>query len=310
MNNNIKISGAIALNILKDTSGKTIYIFYDNHSLKNYCDTSNNLFISDFLNILNYSDCILVLEEPFLKNASKLKILWQDTQHLTEFRSFFVKIIDKCSKKNICKAFPIDIRLNLYPVSFDVIIDKLSDNSINSEYDFIIIEFFGYLLHLFDIVHNPSSVKNDTQDFIKQIFDTASRINDIYYIALKNKIFFFYSKFLSPNLYLNLSTFIKTKITDHNILMQYYFPFELIPSSFIDFLDKINCAILEFYSYIIITKLHYSKNVYYAGYYHAQNLALILTKYFNFTSIYHFNGDKDPSELSKSCVIVDKKYFL
>lgn len=307
---NIKISGAIALNIIQNTKlNKKIFIFYDNHSLKSYCDSSNNLFISDFFDLLN-NDYILVLEEPFLENTSKLKILWQDTQHLTEFRNFFVKIIDKCSKKKICNAFPIDIRLNLYPISFDIILEKISNNSLDD--DFTLLHFFGYLLHLFNIINNPiyDSNQNNIRKFIKLVFDTADKANDIYYFNLKKKIVSFYNKFLLNNLHMFISEFIKTKITDHNIHMEYYFPFESEPTSFIDFLDKINCAILEFYSYIILYKLNYSKNVYYAGYYHSKNLFLILTKYFDFTSIFHFNGDVDPSNLNKSCVIVNKKYFI
>jgi hypothetical protein len=314
---NIKISGAIALNILENKElNKKVYIFYDNHSINKYCDTSNNLFISDFFDLLldnNFlKNFILVLEEPFLDDTSRLQILWQQTQHLTEFRNFFVKIINKCSKQKICNAFPIDIRLNLYPISFDIILDKITSNT-PLDNNYFLIDYFGYLLHLFNIIINPNTCNdNKIRKFIKIIFDTCAKVNNLYYLKLKKQIIFFYNKFIKNNLYITISEFIKTKINNTDILFTYYFPFEYNheSASFIDFLDKINCAILEFYSYIIITKLNFFNNVYYAGYYHAQNLSFILLKYFNFKSIHHINANLDPSDLSQSCVIVNKKYFF
>jgi hypothetical protein len=160
-------------------------------------------------------------------------------------------------------------------------------------------------------VPDKQTEKTKIQTFIKIVFDKCN--TDLYYITLKNKILIFYNTFIKNYHSAFLSSFIKSIDYDitHNI-HSYLFPFVYKNDnySFHDFFDKINCAIMEFYTYILIVYLHYPKNIYYAGYYHTHNLSLILSTYFNFTSIYSYNLEEEPSNITSSCIIVNKKYFL
>ena len=80
MNNNdnknqIKISGSIGMIHLKGKANgkdKNIYIYYDDHSNKNYCSQNDSIFLYDlFENIRKKdSDHIILLEEPFVNNYS------------------------------------------------------------------------------------------------------------------------------------------------------------------------------------------------------------------------------------------------
>lgn len=306
-NNNIKISGSIGLKTLyNSTLTKKIFIFYDDHSNNTYCrKNKSSVFISELFDLISDKDVALILEEPFMDPDSKIKILWKDSEHLMLFRKFYSKLIDKCSKKKICKVFPFDIRLSIFDVSPDEIIFNL-DKPI-PEYNIKLVTYFQNILYLFELNDfNPNS--KSIICFIKKVFDIYK--NSKMYKYLKKRIVELNDKY---NIYSNENTIydlIKKYNDSSNFIYEEGFPYvNNHNKNFIDQLDKIASGIIEFYS-LILTLLLPNKNiVIYAGYYHSNNLAHILQKYYRFEEEYSSGITEKINNKSQieSCIKVDVK---
>ena len=169
MNNNLKLSGTIGFKIIHNPKiNKKIFIFYDDHSNTSYCNqTKSTKFISELFGSIINKDIALILEEPFMEADAKIKILWKESEHLLLFRKFYSKLIDKCSKKKICKIFPFDIRLSILDVSPDEInfnLDNLTDN-----YKINLVVYFQNINYLFDL-NSYEPTQNSLICFIKKVF--------------------------------------------------------------------------------------------------------------------------------------------
>lgn len=307
----IKISGIIGLNLLYDSkSNKKICIFFDDHSNNKYCPNEKNntmsLFISQFLDNTENNDTIMILEEPFVETNSNIKVLWEDSKHLLLFRKFYNKLVSKCSKKKICKMFPIDIRLSLFDISPDEII--LNMYSKDEKYDIPLNEYFHNICYLFDIGENIK-IKDSIIEFIKKIFDIYK--NSLFYVRLKTCIIEFIKHYDILNNKTTIYEILKKYNSHKKFVYNKGFPFtKFINTNFIHELDKILSGIMELYSIILIILLPNENIIYYAGYYHSNNISYLLQKYYNFKLIKTFGHVDDIENINqfdiKSCIEVDK----
>jgi hypothetical protein len=158
MNKTINISGSIGIKIISNKElNKKLFIFYDDHSNTKYCDNKTGKFISELFSTIINKDVALILEEPFMDNGSKIKILWEDSEHLTLFRKFYSKLIEKCSDKKICKIFPFDIRLSIFDISPDEIINNINEPI--EDYKIKIDIYMQNINYLFDLCnYNPKKI--------------------------------------------------------------------------------------------------------------------------------------------------------
>lgn len=311
MSNIIKISGTIGIKILYNTElNKKIFIFYDDHSNTKYCVHSKNkqqskIFISEFLNKISNKDIAMILEEPFMDADAKIKILWDDSKHLFLFRKFYTKLINKCSNEKICKIFPFDIRLSIFDVSPDEIIfnlDKKTDYNINLK------TYFENIFYLFDLSDNKPE-QQTTIHFIKKVFSIYKKSK--FYKFLKKRIINFSDKYKLKTSDKTIYELIKEHHNNSNFIYEEGFPYvNNHNDNFIDQLDKIASGIMEFYSLILILLLPNKNIVLYAGYFHSNNLAHILSKYYNFEEEYT-TGITDDIELEnptniKNCINIEK----
>jgi hypothetical protein len=316
-NSYVKISGAIGIKILKNSdTNKKIFIFYDDHSNTNYCSFNNlkskrNLFISELLNSIINKDVGMVLEEPFIDSDSKIKILWENSEHLFLFRKFYTKLMTKCSNEKICKLFPVDVRLSLFEISPDEIIFNVSKQK--PEYNIRLNKYFENIHYLFDLNKSTSGI-NSICVFIKKVFNVCKSSD--YYKLLKNKIIDFSNKHniysTEDTIYDVISSCVESKSS--KFIYEEGYPYNSTQNSdFIDELDKITSAIMELYSVILISLLPNKNIIFFAGYYHSNNISYILQKYYNFKQEYAFgNTDniekRKPTEI-KNCIKINKKYF-
>ena len=312
-----KISGTIGIKILYNSElNKKIFIFYDDHSNTRYCNKSNvksknnsQLFISELFNKISNNDIAMILEEPFLEPNSKIKILWDDSEHLFLFRKFYTKLINKCSNEKICKIFPFDIRLSLFDISPDEIIFNLDEP--NTDYNIKLTSYFQNILYLFDL-NNLKPDKNSVIYFVKKVFDIYK--NSKYYKLLKKRIVNFNDKYKITSTNKTIYDLIKEYNNTSNFIYEEGFPFvNNYNDNFVDQLDKISSGIMELYS-LILTLLLPNKNiVIYAGYYHSNNLAYVLNKYYNFTKEYSSgitnNIDSKKSSEIDNCVKINSEYL-
>jgi hypothetical protein len=315
IDSNIKISGAIGIKILYNSLiNKKIFIFYDDHSNTNYCKFDNfksktNLFISELFNEIIDKDIAMILEEPFIESNSKIKILWENSEHLILFRKFYTKLMDKCSNKKICKLFPIDIRLSIFEISPDEIIFNLTEP--RQEYNIILNKYFHNIHYLFDLNKSNEQV-NKICLFIKKVFDVYKTSD--FYKFLKEKIINFTEKY---NIYTSNETIyeiIKQNSHLSNFVYEEGYPYSSKhKDNFIDEMDKISSAIMELYSLILILLLGNKNIIFFAGYYHSNNIAHILQKYYNFNLEFSSgttdNIHKTNSKKIKNCIKINKKHF-
>lgn len=315
INNTIKISGSIGMvKLVKDH--KNIFIFYDDHSNMKYCNDSKSIFLYDlFDNIVeNNNDCVILLEEPFINNYSNIKFLWNETPHIVKFRNFYKKIIKQSNNTKSCNVFPIDIRLLLFDVSIDELLENLDFDIYFDNYNINVFEYFRQILYLFDYVEwNNELFKNLDVNikFVKKIFDKFK--NEIYYIKLKEQFDNFYVTFVLTNKFLKINVFLKKY---NNNIYNYFtgFPFENNDEiSFLNQYDKLINGIMEFYAFILMNKMNYKNIILYSGYYHSNNLTFILKKYYGFVETYKIgnvnNIEKKNIISIKNCLIIDKKIF-
>jgi len=308
----IKISGIIGLSILYNKKfDKKIFIFYDDHSNNKYCvDKSNtNLFISDLLDNIQNEDIGMILEEPFIETDSKIKILWEDSNHLILFRKFYKKLMNKCSNKKICKLFPIDIRLSIFEISPDEIILNLSNHK--NEYNIPVNKYFENIHYLFDI-KNKYIKSNSVCVFIKKVLNIYKTSE--FYIYLKDKILNFTKKYkldISEDTIYNL---IKENNKSSNFIYEQGFPFySNMNNNFIDEMDKITSSIMELYTIILLLLLPNKNIIFYGGYYHSNNITYILQKKYNFNLEYNIgnteNIEKKNLKEIISCIKIEKKHL-
>ena len=316
INQIIKISGSIGM-VKLVSNNKNVYMFFDDHSNTTYCVEPNSIFLYEvFDNIINNeNDYIILLEEPFIKNYSNIKFLWNDTPHVIKFRNFYKKIIKQCSDTKKCNVFPIDIRLIICDVSMDELIDNLYNDEYFKNYKVSVYEYFKQLLYLFDYIEWDDKNFNNTDTnikFIKKVFNKF--LDDNYYMKLKSEFDLLYAKFIEPNKSKDINIFLKE---NKNVCDQLYtgYPFEKLDKEiFLDQYDNLINGIMELYTYILITKLVYKNIIVYCGYYHSNNLTYILKKFYNFKEVYRIgnteNIEKKDEKYINNCLYIDKKIFI
>jgi hypothetical protein len=311
----IKISGAIGIKILHNLKlNKKIFIFYDDHSNTKYCKfdgfkSKTNLFISELFNKIINKDVAMVLEEPFIESDSKIKILWEDSKHLILFRKFYTKLMNKCSNEKICKLFPIDIRLSIYDISPDEIIFNLMEP--RPEYNIKLNKYFENILFLFDLNESNYEI-NSICVFVKKVFDVYKKSD--FYKFLKNRIIVFTEKYKIKST--NDTIYDKIKENSHlsNFVYEEGYPFVFEHNNnFIDEMDKISSAIMELYSLILMLLLPNKNIIFFAGYYHSNNIAHILQTYYDFQLEYVLGCteriENKKSKQINNCIKINKKYF-
>jgi len=319
LDNKIKISGSIGM-VKLQINNKNIYIFYDDHSNNKYCESKNSIFLYDlFENLIsNNSDYIILLEEPFTNNYSNIKFLWNNTPHVIKFRNFYKKHIHKCSDIKSCYVYPIDIRLILCDVSYDELLLNINNKDYFKDYDITTFEYFRYLLYLFDLIEITNNIfKNKKYEkniiFIKKIFNLFTKTK--YYNKLKIQFIILYNYYIKPNLNIKIYDFVllfKFGIYDFST----GYPYENINNNltkydFINEYDKLINGIMEFYMFILATKLTSNNIIIYAGYYHSNNLTYILKKYYKYKLTYNIGNTeniKNESEIT-NCLYIDKNIF-
>ncbi len=312
MNNDIvKISGSIGM-VKLVKNNKNLFIFYDDHSNVSYCKNNDSIFLYEiFDKIINdNTDYIILLEEPFIRNYSNIKFLWNDIPHVVKFRNFYKKIIKQCTNIKKCKVFPVDIRLIICDVSIDELLSNLHLEEYYANYKINVYEYFKQLLYLFDYI--VIDEMNVDMKFIKKIFDKFKF--DDYYQKLKYQFDKLYNNFIHPNKFVEINIFLKENKKILYDLDLKGFPFENSNEDiFLDQYDKLINAIMEFYTYILLSKLSVSNVIIYCGYYHSNNLTYILKKYYNYKDVYMVGNTTDIEKKDEknitNCLHIDKKIF-
>lgn len=315
----VKISGSIGM--VKMTSkdcNKNIFIFYDDHSNKNYCDEKESIFLFDLFEkvITENNNYIILLEEPFINNYSNIKFLWNDTPHIIKFRNYYKKIIKKCSDKKTCYVFPVDIRLIVSDVSVDELISNLDNPGYWEDYKIYAIEYFKYILYLFDFIKFDDKILNSTDNnnliFIKRVFDNFNKTE--YYTKLKEQANIFYNKFIEPNKTMWIFDFIK-KYKDGFYSFSSGYPFENSnQDDFLDQYDKLISGMMEFYMFVLLTCFNTKNVIVYSGYYHSNNLAWVLEKIYGYKEVYKVGKTKDieialEEETIHNCLSIESGIF-
>jgi len=316
-NDIIKVSGSIGMvKLVKDK--KNIFMFYDDHSNIDYCKDNKSIFLYDVFDsmIKPNSNCIILLEEPFVKNYSNIKFLWNNTPHIIKFRNFYKKIIKQCEDTKVCNVFPIDIRLIICDVSIDELISHIDSDEYFSNYDISVFEYFKHLLYLFDYIEwDDKLFKNSDSNlkFVKKVFNKCAQ--DKYYINLKLQFTKFYNLFIKPNMNVKIKAFVKKYNSDK---WQFFtgYPFENNNENiFTDQYDKLVNGIMELYTYILASSMINENVIIYCGYYHSNNLTYILKKYYNYKIEYEIGNTQDIEKKEEeninvnNCLLIEKKYF-
>jgi len=306
----LNISGVIGLSILENKKNK-IFIFYDDHQNIKYC--GDKFYISDLFSELLKNekinkDICLLLEEPFYNNLKKIKVLWNESVHLHNFRNFYTKIINKCTTERICFGIPIDVRLVLTDFSIEEIMDI---KNVAPKYRNIKIKnFFNPILYLFNI-HASLLKKSSIIEFLKNVFSNFIGLE--FYKELHKRIILFYNKFIKDNEDLFLYNFIKTLGHEH-LNFNYIKGYPFINTDniyFFDEIDKLLSGIMELFSYIMILILPQKFKFYYAGYYHSNNIKFILMNYYGYKLVSEYGITEDieikNSSIINNCISVKKK---
>lgn len=308
----IKISGVIGLTILQKNN-KKIYIFFDDHSNINYCETG--IFLPNFLETISVDiNTLILLEEPFLERNKQLKILWEDVHHIKLSRNYYDKSIKKCLKDRICLTIPIDIRLNLFIFSLDDVYNNIDNDEYFNDILISIDEYLKYIRFLFGEIELDENKENHNKNifFIKKIFDNYKKT--YYYIQLKNCENNFYNTFIKNKRNLSLKNFIRQ---NRNITFEFCQGYPFINSNeniFLDQYDKLINAIMEFYTCIVTFIMNKDRTIIYTGFYHGTNLLYILKNIYNFNVIKEYGitenieNHSNASNIS-NCLLIDKLDF-
>lgn len=314
-NNQIKISGSIGMVHLKNKD-KNIYIYFDDHSNKNYCSSNDSIFLYDLFENISKEDSkhIILLEEPFIDNYSNIKFLWNDTPHIIKFRNFYKKIIKRCSKSKICYIYPVDIRLIICDISMDELLLNIDNIKYFEQLNISVMQYFKYILYLFDYLNFDEKIFANCDKnilFIKKVFNT--QLHSEYYTNLKNQFDIFYLKFIEPNKTVNIYDFLN-KYKDRLYSFYSGYPFEnLNHDDFLDQYDKLINGVMEFYTFILITSLGAKNISLYSGYYHSNNLTYILKKFYNYNQVYQSGNTENIENIDnnniKNCLFINKNIF-
>lgn len=313
----IKISGSIGMVHLKNNDKiKNVYIYYDDHSNKNYCSSSDSMFLYDLFESIkqNDKDHIILLEEPFINNYSNIKFLWNDTPHVIKFRNFYKKIIKQCSESKVCWIYPIDIRLIICDVSMDELVANIDDPNYFKKYNITTIEYFKYIMYLFDYIdfNEKLFVSCDKNIiFIKKVFGT--HLDCEYYKKLKEQFDVFYDYFIEPNKMMKIYDFLN-KYKNGLYTFSSGYPFENSNNDdFLNQYDKLTNGIMELYTFILINGLDNKNISVYSGYYHSNNLTYILNKYYNYEKVYQIGNTENIENIDEAninnCLFIHKKIF-
>lgn len=312
----IKVSGSIGMVKLVGNE-KNIFIFYDDHSNISYCNSASSVFLYDvFHSMIKYnSNFIILLEEPFVKNYSNIKFLWNETPHIIKFRNFYKKIIKQCSDTKVCNVFPVDIRLIVCDISIDELVSNIKSDEYYSNFDITVNEYFKQILYLFDYIEWDDKLFKDCDSnlkFLKKVYKQYT--HDKYYINLKAEFCKFYNSFIKHNLNMKIRNFIqKYNSKEYNFFTGY--PFKNNNENvFLDQYDKLINGLMELYTYILLSGINNNNIIIYCGYYHSNNLVYILTKYYNYKNVYEIGNTQNIEKEEKnkhiySCLNIDKKIF-
>jgi hypothetical protein len=326
MNNNdemLIISGTIGLSIYENKDmNKKVFLFYDDHSNNSYYENNydkQHKFISELFDsfVENTDKVSLVLEEPFIDKDTSFKVLWENSKHLTLFRKFYGKLMNKCSKQAICRMYPIDIRIPLFDLSPDQIIFNLENP--DPMYNINLKEYFNRIYYLFDFDDiNEQYDQTSMIVFIKKVLNTYK--SSLFYRKLKERFIYFNDKFILPNKNITIYKMLLKCSKEPNSYNFTYipgYPIEIdmdFDNSFIDEISKLSSGIMELYMLIITLYVSKKNIIIYAGFYHSHNMAYILEKSYKFKLVYSTGFTNNVHTIyeksdNKNCIHIDKKYL-
>lgn len=336
--NKTLISGSMGLVILKNEKlNKTVYLFYDDHSNNNYCsinkktNTENYNFLLKVYKLLEkkHKNILFLLEEPFISDMSNLAFMWEESVHVEDLRNFYIDSVEKCSLSGICNSFPVDIRLCLFELSIEELINNINNLEYFDDLDYFTPNYFKHILFLFNIIDEKEYIKlsliNDKNFsseieniesterifFLRKVFNMFTKIE--YYIKLKNKVEDFYLKYIKPNTNTLLYDFVKNN-SKIEYTFDYGFPFTTTNyTNMLDNLDHITCGVLEFYVVILTNYLVNNLIVINCGFYHGLTISYILSNYFGYDVKYK-TGITEVKQITnnekyKNCIVIDNKYL-
>jgi hypothetical protein len=331
----ISISGTIGLIIFKHTeTNKNVYVWLDDHSNNEYCDSESNkgnkIFVNDLYKYFEkYKNPIFLLEEPFILEDEKLLSLWDGSKHLEGLQDFHSDSIDKCGIQSICNSIPVDIRLSLFDVSIEELVSHILDKDYYNEISYYTPFYFKNLLYLFGIIKEKDYIellilndsleeesnidpeKNSNVRFLRKIFDLFSHTD--YYKKLYEKVYKFYINYVLPNSNVLIYDFMINNL-DIDYTFDEGFPFtSRIYKGMLDEFDHIINGIMEFYIVILINNLKNEFVIVNTGLYHALNIKFILEKYYNYKIEYEVGITKLEQIIKNvkyiNCIQVDNKFL-
>ena len=329
----ISISGTIGLTILK--GDKTVYVFNDDHSSKEYCDSKSNkgnkIFVNDIYKYFEkkYKNPIFLLEEPFILEDEKLLSLWDSSEHLERLQNFFSESINKCGTQSVCNSIPTDIRLSLFDISIEELVSHILDKDYYNELNYYTPFYFKNLLYLFGIIKEKDYIellilndsleeesnidpeKNSNVRFLRKIFDLFS--NTHYYKKLYEKVNKFYINYIIPNYNVLIYDFIKNNL-DIDYTFDEGFPFTFRTyKGMLDEFDHVLNGIMEFYIVVLINNIKNDFIIINTGLSHALNIKFILEKYYNYNIEYEVGITKLEQIIKNvkyiNCIQVDNKFL-
>ncbi len=260
----MNISGSIGLSVLEKDS-KKVMLFSDIHSKVPYCNNINNISISDYIKKkLDMKHQILLEEVP--RGISDLQELWPESPHTQELKKTYL------NNKNLID--PIDIRIFLYPFSWEIInTEKELGNMVLRKYIKLLNDFF--------------EMKSDFyNDLIRPLISTKIQKNSglgNHFRALKE---------LFENFKISNKQFLDKKLIDiyrsnRNILIR---------------LNNLSSSIMEWY---VILKLFSNKkpSIIHTGLSHSSEILNKLKNYYGFDIKYQtgINNINRPSTIN-SCI--------
>ncbi len=319
MNNNIlNISGTIGFIIMENKNyNKIVYIFFDDHSNKKYCK-DNGIFINELFEKLDKTNknIVFLMEEPLINSKSKLQGLWNDSKHIVKSKNFYYKFLSKCSNQKICNVFPIDIRLCLFNISLDELIENINNPKYFSDVNHDVYTYFKNLLYIFELVNLDEILNNHTNEnieniiFLKKVFDIFYKTD--YYQKIKKNLIVLYKSYILPNKNNNLHDFlIKNTLFEYNFTEGYPFV-NSGKINFLDLTDKILNSILEFYTVILTNYINYEIIVINTGFFHGLNIKYILENIYNYKIVDRYGVSEFKNierDTHTNCIVVDKNVF-
>ncbi len=311
------VSGSIGITILKKElnlsnkaklnsnvkSEKIVVILSDSHAVTNYCSviSDKNISLTEFLSKNKKNTQILIEEIPNdIRNKIQLQEIWYNVPHIKELKKYVLK--------NSKSAEGIDIRLELLPISIDLILNNSLSESLDSsmmnsmseaKYFNELDNFFNGNGQVYNKYFNPI-FKMQSTDSIKSnqfINEYISLSND--YKNIKNE----FVNFKRLHKLINSTSIIDIFKKDKEFSEKIYYS-----------IDKLLNNIMEFY---VATKIisnfeenNLSTSILHMGLYHTHNLRNKLINKHNFKIIYENGITKFPpieNENIISCIRLPNK---